>query len=178
MRKADSKRLVIDADVAQASGSDTATDPRAKGCRDFLQKVLSLCHRVVMTQEIRNEWKEHQSSFARRWRVLMEGRKKVCRVEPPANEVLLSKIKETATNKKAREDIRKDFHLLEAALETDRIIISLDETVRQHFTQAAPSVGEIRDTVWVNPERTEEQPLPWLRDGAPPEAHRKLRNQS
>ena len=178
MRKADSKRLVIDADVAQVSGGEEATHPRAKGCRDFLQEVLSLCHRVVMTPEIRNEWKVHQSSFARRWRVLMDARKKVCRVEPEGDEELRDKIEKTATNKKAREDMQKDFHLLEAALETDRTIISLDETVRQHFTQAAPSVGEIQDTVWVNPERTEEQPLPWLRDGAPPEAHRKLRNQS
>ena len=178
MREADSKRLVIDADVLRASGGEKATDPRAKGCRDFLQEVLSLCHRVVMTPEIGKEWRKHRSDFVREWRFSMEARKKVCRVEPPANEVLLSKIKETATNKKACEDIRKDFHLLEAALETDRTIISLDETVRQHFTQAAPSVGEIRDTVWVNPERTKERSLPWLRDGAQPEEHRKLRNQS
>ena len=178
MRKADSKRLVIDADVAQASGSDTATDPRAKDCRDFLQKVLSLCHRVVMTPEISDEWKGHRSRFARRWLVLMKSRKKVCRVEPPANEVLLDKIEKTATSEKALKDMRKDFRLLEAALATDQAITSCDETVRRHFTQAAQSVDEIQDIVWVNPERTEEQPLPWLRDGAQPEAHRKLRNQS
>ena len=39
MREADSKRLVIDTDVAQAAGSETATHPRAKHCRDFLQEV-------------------------------------------------------------------------------------------------------------------------------------------
>ena len=177
MRKADSKRLVIDADVARASGGETATHPRAKHCRDFLREVLSLCHHVVITSKIRNEWKDNQSNFVREWRRLMYSRKKVCRVEPPANEILLDKIEKTATNEKAREDMQKDFHLLEAAEATDQTIVSLDETVRCHFTQATQSVGEIRDIVWVNPEFTEEQPLDWLRDGAPPEAHRKLRNQ-
>ena len=53
--------------------------------------------------------------------------------------------------------MRKDFHLLEAAWATDQTIISLDETIRQLFARAAQRVGEIRDIVWVNPERTEEE---------------------
>ena len=64
MRARDSKRLVIDADVAQAAGSETATHPRARHCRDFLDEVLTLSHRVVMTERINNEWKNHQSRFA------------------------------------------------------------------------------------------------------------------
>ncbi len=71
--------------------------------------------------------------------------------------------------------MQKDFHLLEAALETDKTVISLDQTVRTLFAQAAQQVGEIRDVVWVNPDRTvEEQPIVWLQNGAPNEAHRQL----
>ena len=176
MRAADSKRLVIDTDVAQAAGSETATHPRAKYCRDFLQKVLLLGHSVVMTPEISNEWKRHRSSFARRWRVSMDARRKVYRVDAPIDEELRNKIERTATNDKEDEDMQKDFHLLEAARETDQIIISLEEIIRQLFARAAQRVGEIRDIVWVNPERTEEEePLVWLRNGALPEDHRKLR---
>lgn len=72
--------------------------------------------------------------------------------------------------------MQKDFHLLEAARETDQTIISLDETVRGLFARATQHVGEIRDIVWVNPEyNEEEEPLVWLQNGAPPEDHRKLR---
>ena len=176
MREADSKRLVIDTDVAQASGSEDATHPRAKHCRDFLQEVLSLGHGVVMTPEISNEWKRHRSSFARRWRVSMDARKKVYRINPQANEELRDKIEGTATSENEIEVMQKDFHLLEAARETDQTIISLDETIRRLFARAAQRVGEIRDIVWVNPERTEEEkPLVWLQNGAPSEEHRKLR---
>ena len=175
MRTVNSKRLVIDTDVAQASGSETATHPRAKNCRDFLQMVLSLSHSVVMTPEISDEWKRHRSDFARRWRVSMDARKKVYRINSPVDEELHDKIKRTATNPEESENMQKDFHLLEAALATNQTVISLDEVIRGLFAHASQRVGEIRDIVWVNPERMEEEePLAWLQNGAPPENHRKL----
>ena len=71
--------------------------------------------------------------------------------------------------------MEKDFHLLQAALATDRTVISLDETVRDLFKRASQQVGEIQRIIWVNPDRTaEEQPIIWLQNGAPPETHRRL----
>lgn len=176
MRKADSKRLVIDTDVARASGSEEATQPRPKHCRNFLQKVLLLSYSVVMTPEISNEWKRHRSSFARRWRVSMDARKKVYRIDAPIDEELRNKIEQTAVHENEIEVMQKDFHLLEAAWATDQTIISLEEIIRGLFARAAERVGEIRDIVWVNPEYKEkEEPLDWLRNGAPPEECRKLR---
>ena len=175
MRAKDSKRFVIDADVAQASGSETATHPRAEHCRDFLNAVLSLNHRMIMTEQINNEWKNHQSRFARRWRVSMDARKKIDRISPPENAELQAKVTTTTNNENEIEALQKDFHLLQAALATDQTIISLDETIRGLFKQASQQVGEIRDIIWVNPDRTaEEQPIDWLQNGAPPEPHRQL----
>ena len=175
MRVRNSKRLVIDADVARASGSETATHPRAEHCRDFLNAVLSLSHRMVMTEQINNEWKNHQSRFARRWRVSMDARKKIDRIDPPENAELQAKVTTTTNNENEIEALQKDFHLLHAALATDQTIISLDETVRQLFKRASQQVGEIQHIIWVNPDRTaEEQPIAWLQNGAPPEPHRQL----
>ena len=175
MRVRASKRLVIDADVARASGSETATHPRAEHGRDFLSEILSLSHRMVMTEQINNEWKNHQSRFARRWRVSMDARKKIERINPSEDEELQTKITTTTNNENEIEALRKDFHLLQAALTTDQTIISLDETVRQLFKRASQQIGEIRDIIWVNPDRvTEEQPITWLQNGAPPEPHRQL----
>ena len=175
MRAVNSKRLVIDVDVARSAGNETATDPGAKHCRDFLKEVSLLNHHVVMTPEINNQWKRHQSSFARRWRVSMNARKKVNRANPPEDEELRNKIEKTASGENEVEEMRKDFHLLEAARETDQTIISLDETVRGCFARATQRVGEIRNIVWVNPDHTEEEPLVWLQNGAPPDDHRQLR---
>ena len=105
----------------------------------------------------------------------MDARKKVYRINSPVDEELHDKIKRTATNPEESENMQKDFHLLEAALATDQTVISLDEVIRGLFAHASQRVGEIRDIVWVNPERMEEEePLAWLQNGAPPENHRKL----
>ena len=175
MRVRDSKRLVIGTDVTQSSGDEDATDPRAIHCRDFLKAVRSQNHRVVMTRETSDEWKRHQSRFALEWRVSMDARRKIDRINPSEDEELQDKVTNTVSDEDEIEAMQKDFHLLQAALATDQTITSLDETVRQLFKRASQSVGEIRNIIWVNPDRTaEEQPIAWLQNGAPPEPHRQL----
>lgn len=175
MRSRNSKRLVIDADVAQASGDEDATDPRAVNCRDFLKEVMTQNHRLVMTRKISDEWKRHQSRFALEWRMSMDARRRVDRIDPPEYDELQGKVANTTDSEDEIKVMQKDLHLLEAALVTDKTIISLDETVRTLFAQTSQQVSEIRDIIWVNPERTtEEQPIDWLQSGAPPEAHRQL----
>lgn len=169
------KRLVIDADVARAAGSEEATAPRAKDCRDFLQEVKLQNHRLVMTREISEEWKNHRSRFARGWLVSMYASRSVERVNPSPNNTLRNKITTTTSNQAAINAMEKDYHLLEAALATDKTIISLDETSRNLFKRAAQQVGDIRNIIWVNPEKTgEEGPITWLQQGAMPEQHRQL----
>ena len=175
MRARNSKRLVIDTDVAQASGDEDATDSRAINCRDFLKGVRAQNHRVVMTRNISEEWKRHRSSFTFEWRVSMNARRRVIDIDPPEYEEIQAKVTTTTNNKNEIELMEKDFHLLQAALATDQTVISLDETVRGLFAHASQSVGEIRDIIWVNPDRTEEeQPIAWLQNGAPSETHRRL----
>ncbi len=175
MRSRDSKRLVIDTDVAQASGDEAATDPRAINCRDFLKEARSQEHWVVMTRAISDEWKRHQSRFALEWRVSMDARRRIDRIDPPKDTELRDKVTNTTNDENEIEATEKDFHLLQAALATDRIVISLDETIRQLFARASQRVGEIQGIIWVNPDRTaEEQPIAWLQGGALPEAHRRL----
>ena len=174
MRARDSKRLVIDTDVVQASGKEEATKPRPVHCRNFLKEVRTQNHRVVMTRKISDEWRRHLSHFARGWMVSMYARRKIDYINPPEDETLKNKVASTANKVKEVEAVEKDFHLLQAALATDRTVISLDETIRELFAQASQQVGEIRDIIWVNPERTEEKPIVWLQNGAPPEACRRL----
>ena len=177
MRSRDSKRLVVNASVARAAGGEEATVSVSISCTEFLETFRDECpHHVVMTPELSEEWEENQSKFAATWLRSMIARKRFDYVNPPVNQALRDEIEGTAISENEIEDMQKDFHLLEAAREIDHTIISLDETVRGLFARAAQHVGEIRDIVWVNPERTAgEEPLVWLQNGAPPEEHRKLR---
>lgn len=171
-----SKRLVIDASVARSAGGEDAVFPRSKHCRDFLKAALAVCHRIVLTPEISEQWKQHRSNFARRWLVSMMARKKVHLLGNVVNDDLRGRVERAAAHAKdhEREAIRKDFLLIEAAIATDRIVISLDDTVKGLFAMAARSVGELKNIAWANPGRAEEQLILWLENGAKPETKRLL----
>ncbi len=175
-----SKRLVIDASVARSAGEEGAIYPTSVHCRDFLLTVLATSHKFVMTLEIRDEWNKHQSEFARKWRSQMVAKRKFEFLDIPVNAELWNKIYviiETVTGSdKQQVEMIKDLRLLEAAIATDKIIISLDDkTARRFFSRAAVQVDELKNIVWVNPDKIEEEkPIEWLENGANPERDRLL----
>ncbi len=176
MRSRDMKRIVVNASVARAAGGEGATASVSINCTEFLESFRDqTSHHIVMTLELSAEWDEHQSNFAAAWLANMIATKRFHYIQLPQNRILHEKIEATASQQKDINAMLKDFHLLGAALVTDLIVISLDESIRTLFAQATQQVSEIRDIIWVNPERTtEEQPITWLQSGAPPEAHRQL----
>ncbi|MBD2325268.1 hypothetical protein [Alkalinema sp. FACHB-956] len=172
----ESKRLVVDASIARSCGDATATYPTSVRCRDFLLVLRDCKHKVVMTQEIRAEWDKHQSRFARQWLRGMISRKQFIALPAVSiDQTLWEAIEAMADTDPQRAAMVKDILLLEAALATDRSIVSLDEkTARRFFTQAAQKIAKLREIVWVNPDRLEEEPIEWLKAGAPADAERML----
>jgi len=168
MRENKSKRLVIDASVAGASSDIHAREPVAKNCRNFLQSVLKICHHVVLTNEITGEWNKHQSTSARKWRVQMVSKGKVLIVDIPPNTQIRTGIKGKLSTDSALQYLEKDIILIEAALLTDKTIISLDDKAQKGFSEISQELKKLRSIVWVNPQENAEEKLSWLRDGANP----------
>ena len=170
-----SKLLVIDASIAKACGSPDATFPTSKNCRDFLNSVLTICHRMVVTPDIKKEWDKRESKHARKWRSIMVAKKKVVyRLDISPNKALRDRLAQVAESDRPREAMSKDCHLLEAAIATDKIVISLDEKARNPFDKAAKSIKELHEIMWVNPDKPEENALIWLENGAIIEKSRQL----
>lgn len=59
------------------------------------------------------------------------------------------------------EALQKDLHLIEAALATDGIVISLDDNARASF-----QVDAAKDVIWVNPVAEGGHAIYWLNKGA------------
>lgn len=168
------KCLVIDTDIARSAGGVDARDGRSKCCRDLLTEVLDTEHKVVTTEAIREEWRKHQSGFTRGWLVSMTARRRVCKVDAPTDDELRHRVELATLNEKKRAAMLKDIHLVEAAIKADKIVMSMDETVRNCFHETAQTIGALKQIAWVNPSRDEEKPLEWLRDGAELERKRLL----
>lgn len=137
MAKATSCRLVVDASIAQAAGGEDASAEVSKSCRDALQAILDVCHRLVFTEEMRREWNEHQSKFALSWRKAMVARKKMDLVLVAGSfDDAWQQIEELSGREKDTDIMKKDFHLIEAALASDHRLLSLDEEVKALFDES------------------------------------------
>jgi len=148
---------VIDASVAQASGEGAQ---EARPCRDFLLAVLKVCCRIVLSDEGREEWERHMSNFASDWLTKMVSKRKDYRTGTGISQSLKTRVLSTADGAE-REAMEKDWHLIEAALDTDRMVASLDDEARGLFKSAARQVGGIGGVVWVNPKELKD-PKRWL----------------
>jgi hypothetical protein len=169
-------RLVVDASVARSCGDNKATYPIAIQCRDFLIAILGNEHEIVMTPDIKREWDKHQSRFALTWLRQMIAKKRLRAIPiPEIDPEIWNPIEAMAKNDSERSAMTKDILLLEAALATDRRIVSLDEkTARQYFKLAAREIEKIQTLVWVNPSKPEEKAIEWLQAGAPADKFRML----
>lgn len=173
MAKVRSRILVIDASVARASGQ-TSMHPTSRYCREFLQNVLDICHRTVMTVPIREEWDKHQSRFARLWRLSMVARKKLSFIEITEQMSLEDRIIRATSDSFLRAMMEKDRHLIEAALASEHRVASLDDRIRVQFVTHGFELAEIQTICWLNPSLPEEEAVKWLRAGAPADRHRTL----
>ena len=118
---------------------------------------------MVLTPPLVEEWRRRQSKFTRQWRKSMHARGQVRMLDTLEN----AGLREHALNREIGEPLRQirlqDMHLIEAALRTGNIVISLDETARQSF-----QLRELNVITWANPVVERERMPAWLEAGAEP----------
>jgi hypothetical protein len=164
--------LVIDASVGRTAG--LGEHPASSRCFLFLEEALGICHRFLAPDELALEWRIHASPFARRWLRSMSARKKVNRCDFGHDERLRAQIVDAPRHEGEAQQMLKDAHLIETALQLDAPIVSLDDRARNCFKEASRAVRRLRSVVWVNPTADDENPLEWLRSGAESKASRCL----
>ena len=104
----------------------------------------------------------------------MHAKKLVFDLDSEENQSMRKRISRHAANEASLKEMLKDVHLLEGALETDKIVASRNETERILFSQISNQIEKIREIMWVNPDTDMEYCLDWLKRGAPVEEHRQL----
>jgi hypothetical protein len=96
----------------------------------------------------------------------MTAKKKIVTATVDADSRIRTAIERAIGDAISSDEILKDIALVEAALETDKIIISLDENARHAFSELAQQIPELRTIVWINPANPSEQAIAWLQQGA------------
>ena len=157
-----SKLLVVDASIVSRNEY-----PVSKQCRELLYAILEICHRVILTPEIKEEWDLHQMQFVRQWRRRMMAKKKLVIQSSSSLAALKDKITKVEKDPTKLEAMMKDSHLIEASLRANKIILSLDDSARDAFSSISIKIKEIKSILWLNPKHECDDTInQWLEDGA------------
>jgi len=144
-----SRLIVVDASVACAAGE--TQHPVSSSCREALQEILRICHRLIMTPAIRKEWEKHQSGFTVKWRRAMVARKKVERLDPAslprqsADDLGISSGEHAA--------LGKDILLIEGACAGDGIVVTKDDVIKGIWAKCSTRIKVPKPIRWINPVR-------------------------
>jgi hypothetical protein len=142
-----SRLLVVDASVARSAGE--TKHPVSSCCRDSLLAIRTICHRVVMTKEVQDEWNRHMSRFTRKWLTSMWARKKVY----PCEGVPLRHVDKVCEGLSTAEQdgLRKDLCLVEAACAGDGIVVTRDDVIQAIWHKCYDRLGVPKSITWINP---------------------------
>lgn len=147
MPSAKSRLLVVDASVARAAGE---TDhPTSKSCRETLLNIKEICHRIIMTPSLLDEWRRHENRFARKWLRSMFARGKVRNVKHTCFRLPATDM--PCLNDQENVSLRKDAHLFEGAFEGDGTIVSLDDEAARIWNKCRRHLQVPKAIKWINP---------------------------
>lgn len=176
-KKKGTYRLVVDASIAQSAGEGTDPSSESYLCRETLNSIKGTQLRLVMTVDIGHEWDRHQSAWSRDWRTKMMVRQQVEVLRNPNDAQLRHDLLSLTEDMKAKRfAASNDVILLEAALATDKRVLSKERIAREFFADCSKRVKKLGPILWANPCRAEENTADWLRGGTPDEAERRLGN--
>lgn len=99
----------------------------------------------------------------------MVARKLVVTADPQPDQQLLDTLNTLPLADTDKQAVRKDLHLVDAALATDNTILSCDQALRELLIVVASDIRRLRAICFANPTHETAVLLVWLRDGAPHE---------
>lgn len=166
------KTFIVDASTACDAGTKDPPTERGLLARAFLDALRDAGHSLALTPALVQEWENHAGRMARRWLVTMYARRRVRHIATGNTQALRVGALKTAPTPNIRAEMTKDWHLLDAALGTDRTIASSDDLARGWYAHAATVVRGLRLIVWVNPSTSDLSA--WLHTGAPADTTKQL----
>lgn len=170
------KAFVVDACVARSAGDKI--HPVSTHCRGLLSTILESGHQIRLAPELRKEWDDHMSRFARTWLKQMMARRLVLSNPAPCPDDIEPAVRRRVTQPQTLIEVLKDLHLVCAAIRSDQIIISCDDKARRHLAGPARDISAIGDIMWDNPCEEPAHTVAWIKSGATLDHSRRLANYS
>ncbi|GAB4211206.1 MAG: hypothetical protein OHK0013_32680 [Sandaracinaceae bacterium] len=162
-RSVASRRLVVDANVLRSASNTDEARPPGSDCRAVLEAIYRICHRAVVSPALRAEYERHASKYGVRWLEAMASKGKLEDGEARTTSRARGWMQSAAlSSEREREELRKDLHLVLAALETDHVVVSSETKVRGLLERVLGDADPALGWALVGPTT-----VAWLEAGAP-----------
>lgn len=170
------KKIVVDANVARSAGENSDRDPTSSSCRLTLQAIEEGAFQIVLGAELYEEWRRHQSVFTRVWLTRMTSQNRISSYESGSEECrsIKNNLQAAIPMREIYKIVEKDYHLIEAAIVTDKLIISVETHSRDHYRMYSNVIQVLQEICLMNPADPEEKVVAWLKAGAKHSDCRKL----
>jgi hypothetical protein len=140
--------VVIDADVARAAG--LSEKPVSSNARQLMDGMLKSKMKIVLNPALRSEWDKHASNFSTKWLASMVAKRQFVYVKN-APELMRAAIDAAPLAEKDQVIAKKDAHLVDLALASERFIASNDVAARTVFCALAKHTTLLNEVVWAVP---------------------------
>jgi len=147
MKAKRSRLLVVDASVAFSASE--AEHPVSRSCREALVSIRDICHRVIMTEAIIEQWHCHARYFATKWLAGMVARKKVHWCKGAQLKRLDEACKKLSASE--QESLREDLCLIEGACAGDWIVVTEDKRIVTIWQKCQDEFRLAEPIMWINP---------------------------
>lgn len=164
MKRPSPRRFVVDTNLARAASE--SEHPTSDACRRVLELMLTNEHKVVLSYPQYQEWLRHTSRFTKRWITRMASAKLWHVLSPEPDSGITDRIYQLECTAPARQEMLKDAHLLENALATDDVVLSMETNVLRLFCTHVQALQVPRPVAWVNPTEDVKACVVWIEAGA------------
>ena len=143
-----SRLLAVDASILAGANRSSGA------CARTLEDIMKICHRVLVNPDVLAEWTKHQTEYARKWRAMMNGKKKLVPVVANSTAVEAEiQAKVPPQNTAEKRALLKDAHLLAVALAGDRVLLTADLRLADLCEKHEVQTGRI-EWLKLNPSNT------------------------
>ncbi|NUQ86581.1 MAG: hypothetical protein HUU11_17915 [Anaerolineales bacterium] len=153
--KTTSRRIVVDADVKSKCGGlqKSANDADFTPIREVLQSMLDVCHRVVLSDDLKSEMDARGGQWFMRWLRMMKVRRKVVWLSPGVDDLFKRIARDRTIDAERRRRIAKDAHVLNLAIAADGLLLSCDDVLRRDWQGLPDRHQPQRRVAILNPEK-------------------------
>ena len=126
-----------------------------------------------MTIEIKSQWDMVNSMIANQFISIMASRQRIEKLNSIKNNIRV-KFQNLNYPQNIKVPSERDIHLVEAALDVDKIVISKDKKARLNFCIISDDLEDIKGIMWADPTMIEENAIIWLKNGMPKDKNKNL----